>query len=104
MLDAGLIIDEGDLFSLTASKLVKCPFFVTKQGSLTVNARRLLRNLEEARSRPLWRILVALSIRHVGPTAARALAAAFGSLDTIATTPATNSRWWTGLGQPPLLP
>ena len=49
-----------------------------------MNAVKLLRNLEEARQRPLWRILVALSIRHVGPTAARALAAAFGSVDAIA--------------------
>jgi DNA ligase (NAD+) len=59
------------------------PFFVNKAGTLTVNSRKLVTNLEEARSRPLWRILVALSIRHVGPTAARALAARFGSLDAI---------------------
>jgi DNA ligase (NAD+) len=57
---------------------------VNKQGTLTTNAGRLLRNLEEARARPLWRILVALSVRHVGPTAARALATAFGSVDAIA--------------------
>ena len=84
LLDCGLIADEGDLFTLTAEQLATCPFFVNKAGGLTVNAGRLLVNLDEARSRPLWRILVALSIRHVGPTAARALAAEFGSLDTIA--------------------
>src|SRR5580693_7373665 len=84
LLDSGLVTDEGDLFGLTAEALGAVPFFVNKQGSLTVNAARLLRNLEEARGRPLWRILVALSIRHVGPTAARALAAAFGSVDAIA--------------------
>jgi len=84
MLDCGLIADEGDLFTLTAEKLATCPFFVNKAGGLTVNAGRLLVNLDEARTRPLWRLLVALSIRHVGPTAARALAAEFGSLDTIA--------------------
>ncbi len=39
--------------------------------------------LEVAKARPLWRVLVALSIRHVGPTAARALAQAFGSIDAI---------------------
>jgi DNA ligase (NAD+) len=44
----------------------------------------LLANLAEVRTRPLWRVLVALSIRHVGPTAARALAEAFGSVDAIA--------------------
>ena len=84
LLDSGLVADEGDLFSLTADTLASCPFFVNKQGSLTVNAGKLLRNLDEARARPLWRVLVALSIRHVGPTAARALAAQFGSVDAIA--------------------
>jgi DNA ligase (NAD+) len=83
LLDCGLVTDEGDVFSLTAESLATCAFFVNKQGTLTVNAVKLLRNLEEARRRPLWRILVALSIRHVGPTAARALAAAFGSVDAI---------------------
>jgi DNA ligase (NAD+) len=84
LLDGGLVADEGDVFSLTEEKLAGSPFFVNKQGGLTVNAVKLLRNLEEARQRPLWRILVALSIRHVGPTAARALAVAFGSVDAIA--------------------
>jgi DNA ligase (NAD+) len=84
LLDSGLVSDEGDVFALTEEKLASCPFFVNKQGGLTVNAVKLLANLEEARQRPLWRILVALSIRHVGPTAARALAAAFGSVDAIA--------------------
>jgi DNA ligase (NAD+) len=88
LLDCKLIADEGGLFSLTAEKLATCPFFVNKQGGLTVNAGKLLPNLEDARHRPLWRILVALSIRHVGPTAARALAAEFGSLDAIAAAPA----------------
>ena len=84
LLDSGLLADEGDLFGLTDESLATSPFFVSKQGTLTVNAVKLLHNLEEARARPLWRILVALSIRHVGPTAARALAAAFGSVDAIA--------------------
>ncbi len=79
----GLVTDEGDVFALTAERLATVPFFVNKAGTLTVNAGKLVTNLDEARSRPLWRILVALSIRHVGPTAARALAAHFGSLDAI---------------------
>jgi len=83
LLDSGLVTDEGDVFALTAEKLATCPFFLNKQGTLTVNAAKLLHNLDEARRRPLWRILVALSIRHVGPTAARALALAFGSVDAI---------------------
>jgi DNA ligase (NAD+) len=84
LLDDGLISDEGDLFALDAEKLSRSPFFVNKAGGLKVNARMLLMNLEEAKTRPLWRILVALSIRHVGPTAARALAEAFGSVRAIA--------------------
>ena len=83
LLDCGLVTDEGDLFALIAERLETCPFFMVKQGTLSANATRLLANLAEARTRPLWRILVALSIRHVGPTAARALAAEFGSLDAI---------------------
>src|SRR5436309_5438713 len=83
LLDCGLVADEGDVFALTADKLETCPFFMVKQGTLSANATRLLANLTEARTRPLWRILVALSIRHVGPTAARALASEFGSLDRI---------------------
>jgi DNA ligase (NAD+) len=83
LLDCGLVVDEGDVFALTAERLETCPFFVVKQGTLSANATRLLANLEQARTRPLWRILVALSIRHVGPTAARALASEFGSLDDI---------------------
>ncbi|HMH39494.1 MAG TPA: NAD-dependent DNA ligase LigA, partial [Streptosporangiaceae bacterium] len=83
LLDCGLVTDEGDVFALTADELETCPFFMVKQGTLSANAVRLLANLTEARTRPLWRILVALSIRHVGPTAARALASEFGSLDAI---------------------
>jgi DNA ligase (NAD+) len=84
LLDSGLVTDEGDLFALTAESLATVPFFTLKSGALSANATRLLANLEDARRQPLWRMLVALSIRHIGPTAARALAAAFGSLDDIA--------------------
>jgi DNA ligase (NAD+) len=84
LLEDGLVTDEGDIFSLDSEALHRSAFFVNKAGSLKANAQALLLNLEEAKTRPLWRVLVALSIRHVGPTAARALADAFGSLDAIA--------------------
>jgi DNA ligase (NAD+) len=84
LLNDGLVMNEGDLFDLTDEKLANSPFFVNKAGGLKLVAHALLANLEEVKSRPLWRILVALSIRHVGPTAARALAEAFGSIDAIA--------------------
>ncbi|MCX2933961.1 NAD-dependent DNA ligase LigA [Mycobacterium sp. CVI_P3] len=83
LLAAKIIGDEGDLFSLTSADLLTSEFFTTKDGALSANGARLLINLQQAKDRPLWRILVALSIRHVGPTAARALAAAFGSLEAI---------------------
>jgi DNA ligase (NAD+) len=83
LLKAGVITDEGDLFSLTADDLMTADFFKTNRGVLSANGSRLLKNLQQARDRPLWRILVALSIRHVGPTAARALAMAFGSLEAV---------------------
>lgn len=46
-------------------------------------AEVLLDELEKAKTKELWRLLVALNIRHVGPVAARALADWFGSLDAI---------------------
>jgi DNA ligase (NAD+) len=83
LLDSGVITDEGDLFALTADQLAQSPFFVNQDGSLGTNATKLLENLQAARERPLWRVLVGLSIRHVGPTAAQALAREFGSMEAI---------------------
>ncbi|WP_182354514.1 NAD-dependent DNA ligase LigA [Flaviflexus huanghaiensis] len=57
---------------------------VKKESVPTKTTELLLREIDGARTKELWRKIVALSIRHVGPTAARALAARFGSLDTIA--------------------
>ena len=95
LLEAGVIADEGDLFDLTADSLATVPLYTraakksdppdaVREGRvLSANGEKLLANLDQARSRPLWRVIVALSIRHVGPTAARALATHFGDLDTI---------------------
>ncbi|WP_277369885.1 NAD-dependent DNA ligase LigA [Rhodococcus rhodochrous] len=83
LLEGKIIVDEGDLFSLTKEDLERIPFFRTTKGVLSKNGERLLQNLDKAKEQPLWRVLVALSIRHVGPTAARALATEFGSLDRI---------------------
>jgi DNA ligase (NAD+) len=84
MLADKIIEDEGDLFALTEAKLVKSSFFTKKDGTPGKNVEKLLAALEEAKSRPLWRTIVALSIRHVGPTAAQALATRLGSMDAIA--------------------
>ena len=98
--------DEGDLFGLTADDLAGVmikrvrkskdgtqreelvPYFFTKATPKkpsvpTANTERLFTELTKAKRQPLWRVLVAMSIRHVGPTAARALATEFGSLDAI---------------------
>nr|WP_235502157.1 NAD-dependent DNA ligase LigA [Angustibacter sp. Root456] len=83
LLDAGVVHDEGDVFGLTADDLRQVPLYTRKDGELTANGAKLLANLEQARSQPLWRVLVALSIRHVGPTAARALATELGSIEAI---------------------
>jgi DNA ligase (NAD+) len=83
LLKSAVITDEGDLFGLTEHDLLRTELFTTKGGGVSANGKRLLANLEKAKSQPLWRVLVALSIRHVGPTAARALATEFGSLDAI---------------------
>ena len=83
LLKAQVIDDEGDLFGLTEDDLLRTDLFTTKGGDLSANGGRLLANLGKAKKQPLWRVLVALSIRHVGPTAARALATEFGSLDAI---------------------
>lgn len=83
LLAAGVVHDEGDLFTLDEDKLLAVDLFRTKAGELSANGRKLLSNLDAAKDRPLWRILVALSIRHVGPTAAQALAREFRTVQAI---------------------
>ncbi|WP_414654982.1 NAD-dependent DNA ligase LigA [Intrasporangium sp.] len=107
LLESGIITDEGDLFVPPADSPEAGRYGVTRERLSTVtlytraakktdpaehvvagrvlsaNGEKLLTELEKAKSQPLWRVLVALSIRHVGPTAARALAATFGSMDAI---------------------
>jgi DNA ligase (NAD+) len=78
-----VIADEGDLFDLDIDRLTQADLFRKKDGTPSANALRLLDNLVAAKDRPLWRVLVGLSIRHVGPTAAQALAREFRSMDAI---------------------
>ena len=90
LLECGLVANEGDLFALTADDLLRCPFFTREPArgeegpQLSENAKGMLAQIDAARERPLWRALVALSIRHVGPTAAQALARDLGSIEAIA--------------------
>lgn len=84
LVDSGVLDTIGDLFGLDAERLSRAEFFRNQDGSLSENAKKLLANLEEAKERPLWRIIVAFSIRHVGPVAAQALAREFRAIDAIA--------------------
>lgn len=99
LLEAKIISDESDLFDLTAEKLVTSTFFTKKDGTPAANVDKLLAALEEAKNRPLWRTLVALSIRHVGPTAAQALATALGSVKAISEASAQELADIDGVGQ-----
>ena len=83
LLDAGVVHDEGDLFTLDEATLLEVPLFTRKDGTLSANGERLLDKLTERKNQPLWRVLVALSIRHVGPTAAQALARSLVTMDAI---------------------
>jgi len=58
-------------------------YFRKKDGSPATVATKLLEELQKAKSQPAWRVLVSLSIRHVGPVAARSLMNAFGSIEKI---------------------
>ena len=95
LLESGVLEDESGLFGLGEREIARVPLFtraarktdppevVVDGRILSANGQRLVDNLQQAKEQPLWRVLVALSIRHVGPTAARALAQHFGSMTAI---------------------
>jgi len=95
LLESGVIEDESTLFGLGEGDIARVPLYtraakktdpedaVVDGRVLSANGKRLVANLQAAKEQPLWRVLVGLSIRHVGPTAARALAQNFGSMDAI---------------------
>jgi DNA ligase (NAD+) len=75
--DAGLLEDAADIYTLSVDKLVPLERIGERSAQLLVDA------VEGSKSRPLWRVLVGLGINHVGPTAAQALSSAFADLDAI---------------------
>ncbi len=95
LIENGILTDESELFELTEEKLLASDVYTAKrdtkdkrskkEGNVKVNTagKNLLQNLEEVKDRDFWRVLVSLSIRHVGPIAARALAARYGSMDKL---------------------
>ncbi|QGU01821.1 DNA ligase [Corynebacterium kalinowskii] len=80
LIRSGVLIDEAELFNLSEEDLARTSVYVTKAGAVNASGKKLLKNLAEAKKADLWRVLVALSIRHVGPTAARALATRYRSM------------------------
>ncbi|HEY7282100.1 MAG TPA: NAD-dependent DNA ligase LigA [Actinomycetota bacterium] len=78
LLDLGFIADPADVFSLTDEQLEQVPGFADKK------IENLLAAIGAAKDRPIWRLLTALNIRHVGSTVARLLAQAFVSIDALA--------------------
>lgn len=81
MIDAGLLADAADIYTVTEEQLTSLPRMGKK------SALALLAGIDASRERPFANVLVGLGIRHVGPTAARALAQAFASIDAIAGAP-----------------
>jgi DNA ligase (NAD+) len=77
LLDRGLVKDPGDIFSLTAADLAQLEGFADRSIS------NLLESIEKAKDQPLWRLLVALNIPHVGSHVAQVLARAFGSAEAL---------------------
>ena len=81
--EQGVVADEGDVLLLDEEQLCRSDFYTTKGGALSAAGRLLLSSLEKAKHQPLWRFLVAMSIRHVGAPTARDLAREFRSLERI---------------------
>ncbi|QNH96262.1 NAD-dependent DNA ligase LigA [Corynebacterium anserum] len=95
LIHSGVLDDESGLFALTASDLERTTAYTSQTSAterkknpdklrkLNKAGRTLLEKLEDAKQVDLWRVIVALSIRHAGPTAAKALAKHFGSVEAI---------------------
>jgi DNA ligase (NAD+) len=77
LLDMGWVKDPADIYALTADQLEQLPGFKEKK------IQNLLTGIEASKNRPLWRLLVALNIPHVGSHTAQVLAEAFGSIDRL---------------------
>ena len=79
LMDKGWVEDPADVYFITRDQLASLPGFKDK------SIENLMSSIEESKNRPLWRLLVALNIRHVGSTVARVIAEAFPSIDGLMT-------------------
>ena len=98
LIASGVLEDEAKLFDLTEDDLKKSSVYTRKDGEVNASGKKLLANLETARNADLWRVIVALSIRHVGPTAARALASRFHSMRSLIDAPTADLAETDGVG------
>ncbi len=78
LIDRGWVEDPADVYALTAELLAELPGFKEK------SIGNLLRQIEASKDRPVWRLLVGLNVRHVGPAVAQALTRAFPSIEALA--------------------
>nr|WP_272508657.1 NAD-dependent DNA ligase LigA [Corynebacterium pilbarense] len=98
LIASGVLEDEAKLFDLTEGDLKKSSVYTRKDGEVNASGKKLLANLETAKNADLWRVIVALSIRHVGPTAARALASRFHSMRSLIDAPTADLAETDGVG------
>ncbi|MHA2788757.1 NAD-dependent DNA ligase LigA [Corynebacterium sp. S7] len=98
LIRSGVLIDEGALFDLTDEDLAKTSVYTNNAGEVNASGEKLLKNLATAKEVDLWRVIVALSIRHVGPTAARALAGRYGSMQALVDAPVEDVSETDGVG------
>ena len=99
LIASGVLVDEAALFDLTEADLKKSSLYTRKDGQVNAAGKKLLANLETAKDADLWRVLTGLSIRHVGPTAARALASRFHSVQALIDAPVADLAETDGVGQ-----
>ncbi len=103
LLSDGVLVNEAKLFALKEKDLLASEFFTKKNKSgaieLSANAHKMLASLEQAKSKQLWRFICALSMRHVGPIAAKALAKEFRTIDAIQNAPLEELSKIEGVGQ-----
>ncbi|WIM68660.1 NAD-dependent DNA ligase LigA [Corynebacterium breve] len=98
LIRSGALVDEGDLFNLSEEDLLQTKVYTTKAGKVNASGKKLLDNLTTAKNVDLWRVIVALSIRHVGPTAARALAGRYRSMQALIDAPVEDLAETDGVG------
>lgn len=99
LIASGVLEDEAKLFDLTEEDLKKSSAYTRKDGAVNAAGKKLLANLETARHADLWRVITALSIRHVGPTAARALSTRYHSLQALMDAPVEDLAETDGVGE-----